>query len=57
MHDGYVGPVEAITAWSGQWQLCLYIDVKTTTAKFIQLMAIEKVLSAAATNTITFEVR
>ena len=29
------------------------IDVKTTTAKFIQLVAIEKVMSAAAINTIT----
>ena len=32
------------------------IDVKTT-AKFIQLVAIEKVLSPAAINTITLEAR
>ena len=33
------------------------IDVKTTTAKFIQLVAIQGVLSAAAINTITLEAR
>ena len=33
------------------------IDVKTTTAKFTQLVAIERVLSAAAINTITLEAR
>ena len=33
------------------------IDVKTTTAKFTQLVAIEKVLSAAAINAVTLEVR
>ena len=33
------------------------IDVKTATAKFIQLVAIEKVLSAAVINAVTLEAR
>ena len=57
MHDGYARPVEAITAWSGQWHAVMPIDVKTTTAKFIQLVAIEKVLLPTAINTITLEAK
>ena len=43
------GPMEAITARSGHWQLCLSIKRYIKTTKFIHL---EKVLSAAAISTI-----